>query len=105
MTRDILHKKHYDIADELYKISSRLVVKAEEVSSGTIGRSVIAMKAYVQWSKNNLEPLEDAIEKLVQRVRDDTKAGERVFTRAERAELHAKYEEWRRQSNKELAEL
>jgi hypothetical protein len=58
--RDILHKKYYDIAGELYEITSQLVVKAEVDSS--IKPSVTRMKAYVQWSKNNLEPLEDAIE-------------------------------------------
>lgn len=73
MAQDILHKKYYDIAGELYEITSQLVVKAEVDRSKL--PSVVRMKAYVQWSKSNLEPLEDAVEKLVQRVRDDTKAG------------------------------
>src|SRR5436853_7296879 len=94
MAQDILHKKYYDIAGELYEIASQLVIKAEIDRSLT--PSVTRLKAYVQWSKSNLEPLEDAIEKLVQRVRDDTRAGKRVFTRAEQAELNAQYEEMRR---------
>jgi hypothetical protein len=94
MAQDVLRKKYYDLASELYEITSQLVVKAEVDSSQL--PSAVRMKAYVEWSKTNLEPLEDAIEKLVQRVRDDTKAGRQVFTRAEQAELNAKYEEMRK---------
>jgi hypothetical protein len=102
MANDILTKKYYDIAGELYEITSQLVVKAEVDSSKL--PSVTRMQAYVQWSKSNLEPLEDAIEKLIQRVRDDTKAGKQVFTRAEHAELNRQYEEMKaRQRERERA--
>lgn len=94
-----MHKKYYDIAGELYEITSRLVVKVE--INGSITPSVTRMTAYVEWSKSHLEPLEDAIEKLVQRVRDDTKAGKKVFTRAEHAELHAQYDEMKQREREQ----
>jgi hypothetical protein len=104
MSNTILTKKYYDLAGELYEITSRLVVKAEADYSLT--PTVVRSKAYVQWSKNNLEPLEDAIENLVQRVRDDTKARKReVFTRAEQAQLNATYDELKRQERERHDEL
>jgi hypothetical protein len=71
MARNILHKKYYDLHDELYYIASNLIVKNDP------DNPEIGLKPYVQWSKNDIQPLEDAIEALVQRVRDDTKAGRR----------------------------
>lgn len=91
MARNILHKKYYDLHDELYYIASSLVVKTDPDNPRA------GLKPYVQWSKNDVQPLADAIENLVQRVRDDTKAGKKVFTRAEQAKLNETYDEIRKQ--------
>jgi hypothetical protein len=82
MSNTILTKKYYDLGDEAYYIASNLVVKADPDDPKA------GLKPYVQWSKTTIEPLEAAIEQLVQRVRDDTKAGNKVFTRAEQAKLN-----------------
>jgi hypothetical protein len=91
MSNTILTKKYYDLHDELYYIASNLVIQADPDDAKA------GLKPYVRWSKSNIEPLEDAIEKLVQRVRNDTKAGEKVYTRAEQAEANATYEAIRKQ--------
>ena len=89
-------RKFYDLHDEIYEIVSRLVVRAED-EPAVGGQSRLAMKSYVQWSKNGLQPLDEAIEALARSVRDSTKAGEKIYTRAERAELEAQYQELRKQ--------
>ena len=70
MVRNILHKKYCDLPSELYEITSHLIIKPDAATGK-------GLRPYVQWSKNDIQPLEDAIEQLVQRVRDDTKAGEK----------------------------
>jgi hypothetical protein len=100
MNNSILIKKHFDLSGELHEITSKLVIQADPADPHG------GLKPFVQWSKASIEPLEDAIEKLVQRVRDDTKAGEKVFTRTELAKLNAQYDELKRQGNKRmLAEM
>ncbi|HEX3783929.1 MAG TPA: hypothetical protein VHX38_30065 [Pseudonocardiaceae bacterium] len=100
MSNTILTKKHFDLSGELHEIASKLVIQTDPADPHG------GLKPFVQWSKNSIETLEDAVEKLVQRVRDDTKAGEKVFTRAELAKLNAQYDELKRQGNKRmLAEM
>lgn len=90
MSNTILTKKYFNLSDELHYITSQLVIQTDPTDPHG------GLKPYVQWSKSSIEPLEDAIEKLMQRVRDDTKAGEKVFTRAEQAKLNATYDEIRK---------
>jgi hypothetical protein len=95
MSNTILTKKYYDLHDELYHIISNLVIKADPADQKA------GLKPYVLWGKNNIQPLEDAIENLVQRVRDDTKTGKKVFTRAEQAQLNATYDEIRKREREQ----
>lgn len=96
MSNTILTKKYYDLQEELYQIASNLVIKAD------LNDPHAGLKPYIQWSKSSMEPLEDAIEQLVQRVRDDTKAGNKVFTRAEQAKLNDLAADMRRRDNEEV---
>lgn len=96
-------KPVYDLGSELYDLTSRLVVRSEEVrEQGQPTRLV--MKTYVQWSKNNLQPLDDAIECLAVRVRETTKAGENVYTRTEHRELSDQIEAYQRAQREQTAD-
>jgi hypothetical protein len=85
-----------DLASEIEDIVGRLVIRTEENDLYQFN-----MKPYVQWSKGNFQPLDEAIENLARRVRDQSKSGRAIYTKAEQDKLAADYKRFREQQREE----
>lgn len=99
-----LNKPVHFLSDEIAEIIARLVIRTAEEREAD-QPVTYAMKPYVQWSKNNLQPLDKAIENLVLRVRETTKADEKVLTRAESVQLEELYDRYRQKLDREAAAI